>query len=756
MQDGRIPRRAPTVAMGCAALLAALAAPARAQTTLFSDDFNRTGSTLGSSWTVPYGSFTTNGGAAVSGTMTAAGAGNWAKVAASLPTSDYAVAATLTIPSSSLYSGVVARSSGSDFTSDLYAAQISSQGTVNLYRRNAWTWTQLGSAYAGILAGTPYALQLVTAGSQPVHLEAWVNGTRYLAVDDSSAGQIASGAPGMENFDGGVLYDSFGVSTLGTTSAGPVAFWKLDDGSGTLATDSSGNGQDLTVVDAAWTAGDIGGALAFDGIDDYAVRLSPSAALEPTAAVAVSAWVRPTATGVYGGEVVSMGDNYVLRVTTSGDMEFFIWSGGAWHWAISSGLNVMDGRWHHAVGQYDGSTVQVWVDGSLLATLAFQGPMQYGWGTGLYLGTHGNGSPNYRYTGAIDQVRIYPRALSSSEIAALYAEGAGSSSQPAGSVNVMSYGATGTGQTDDTAAFQQAAATGQPLWVPVPSARYLIHQAIHVTNSVIGQTGAAKPEIAMLNPDGTALKVMFVYDQVTDKASIVLSGLHLNGGWDGTSPIGEHSAAIHVASSSNVTIQDDYFENTGGDFVEVSGIDGDSTALYGNSSPSRNVSILDNAGDRPFRCSVAIISADGLTIGGNTFTKTNSYVSNIDIEPDPNGLDYAANVVIQNNVLNSPETQPTPNWIPNRPVIGFWHETEWGVASVGYAGSSIRIQGNSGRTVRTPDGLVRGIDLALYDRPGGFYVYDEWYQDGGTYAFDDTTGWNAWKSVSISGNAWTY
>ncbi len=44
-----------------------------------------------------------------------------------------------------------------------------------------------------------------------------------------------------------------------------VGWWKLDDGSGTVAVDSSGYGRDGTITNATWEAGKYGTALAFDG-----------------------------------------------------------------------------------------------------------------------------------------------------------------------------------------------------------------------------------------------------------------------------------------------------------------------------------------------------------------------------------------------------------------------------------------------------------------------------------------------------------
>lgn len=53
------------------------------------------------------------------------------------------------------------------------------------------------------------------------------------------------------------------------TSLPPVGYWKFDEGSGSIAHDSSGNGQDGTVYGAGWTEGISDKALQFDGVDDY-------------------------------------------------------------------------------------------------------------------------------------------------------------------------------------------------------------------------------------------------------------------------------------------------------------------------------------------------------------------------------------------------------------------------------------------------------------------------------------------------------
>lgn len=175
---------------------------------LFSDEFDRTGG-LGAGWRSWYGSHALDGARAVSGPPPIYG--NWAAVTPSPATSDYAVVATLSIPSGSLYSGIVARSRGSDFTSDLYTAQLSSSGTVNLYRRNGWTWTLLRSVGAGIQVDRFYVLELAATGSAAVHLEVWLDGVRLISHDDASSGRHTSGAAGIVSYGSGVRYEALRV-----------------------------------------------------------------------------------------------------------------------------------------------------------------------------------------------------------------------------------------------------------------------------------------------------------------------------------------------------------------------------------------------------------------------------------------------------------------------------------------------------------------------------------------------------------------
>ena len=209
-----------------------------------------------------------------------------------------------------------------------------------------------------------------------------------------------------------------------------VAYYRVDEIAGTSVWDSSRdwnptapNPSPLTLANgAAFVAGGhLTSAIQFDGIDDYAVNTAPDSSVHPTTAYALAAWVKLTQTDEGGGEVVSLGDNVGLRVDSDGNVRtWFSSAPGEWTQALTTDVNVLDGGWHLLVGTYNGASIQVWIDGVLKQSTAASGTVQYVNGTGLYVGTHGNGAPWFDYNGLIDEVRVYTHGLTSSDIATLF------------------------------------------------------------------------------------------------------------------------------------------------------------------------------------------------------------------------------------------------------------------------------------------------------------------------------------------------
>src|SRR4030095_10522659 len=97
-----------------------------------------------------------------------------------------------------------------------------------------------------------------------------------------------------------------------------VAYWKFDEGSGTSAADASGNGNTATLVNGpVWTAGRVGNALYFDGINDN-LTVPDSNSLDPSSSFTLSAWVNPASTFTDFRSILVKNYSYFLYANVAG------------------------------------------------------------------------------------------------------------------------------------------------------------------------------------------------------------------------------------------------------------------------------------------------------------------------------------------------------------------------------------------------------------------------------------------------------
>jgi hypothetical protein len=227
-----------------------------------------------------------------------------------------------------------------------------------------------------------------------------------------------------------VLFLTFATLMLAPASAyatfGLASEWLLDEGVGTVARDTSGAGLDGELGAGAaaprWVFGLDGLALRFDGDDE--VRMPDSTGLEPPR-LTVEAWVRSAGTPGAYRYVVSKGatacnaSSYGIYTGSTGGLAFYV--NGPSGYVVSAqapAAAVWDGRWHHAVGTYDGVTVRVFVDGAEIGS-GRPAPSSIAYGLpskNLRLGTY-RGDCDLPFTGEIDAVRIWNLALTRDEVA---------------------------------------------------------------------------------------------------------------------------------------------------------------------------------------------------------------------------------------------------------------------------------------------------------------------------------------------------
>jgi hypothetical protein len=226
------------------------------------------------------------------------------------------------------------------------------------------------------------------------------------------------------------LAGAFPASASAATNLG--AFWHLDESSGTVALDSSGNANHGTIDGAAHVAGKFGNALAFDGIDDK-VLIPESASLKP-AAVTVEGWVRSSTSPGPVRYIVAQGArtceaaSYGLYTGAGGGLAFYVSTDNATLFSVSpeAPATVWDGSWHHVAGTYDGAAVRLYVDGVQVGT-GTPTTISIGYGlpnpNGLLGSFGGTCDPELAYRGNLDEPRVWQRALSGQEIAASFAMG---------------------------------------------------------------------------------------------------------------------------------------------------------------------------------------------------------------------------------------------------------------------------------------------------------------------------------------------
>ncbi|MDG5997819.1 MAG: hypothetical protein E3K33_12885 [Candidatus Brocadia sp.] len=197
------------------------------------------------------------------------------------------------------------------------------------------------------------------------------------------------------------------------TTMDATALYNFNEESGTIATDSSGNGNNGTIYGASWTTGRSGDGLSFDGANDY-VNLGDPLSLQPNT-VSVSVWFKTTDSN--GIILRKRPYGYGLEVRSSGRISFWIYNSAATLFRAISPIAYNDNAWHHAVGVYDGSRVRLYIDSVQVAS-ASAGTICYTAG-GIAIGRDGNFNGSY-FSGLVDELGIYNRALSSQEISDLF------------------------------------------------------------------------------------------------------------------------------------------------------------------------------------------------------------------------------------------------------------------------------------------------------------------------------------------------
>ncbi len=202
---------------------------------------------------------------------------------------------------------------------------------------------------------------------------------------------------------------------------GLVAYYSLDatDIAGASVTDLTGNGNVASLTGSpASIPGEVGQALSFTGTE--ALNAGHGADLNILGPFSVSIWINPNSSGSAGYMPMTRGAYYQA-------------TGFGMHWgygslapictinqsiAVSSSVQMTAGAWNHVACVYDGATFAVYVNGVQTGDVANTVNPSALAGTDIIFGTPPDPTP---FLGGLDQIRIYSRALSAADVAAIVA-----------------------------------------------------------------------------------------------------------------------------------------------------------------------------------------------------------------------------------------------------------------------------------------------------------------------------------------------
>lgn len=225
---------------------------------------------------------------------------------------------------------------------------------------------------------------------------------------------------------GNVNFDALVNSEI---TSGLVGWFKFKEGTGTTTADSSGNGNNGTLINSpTWTTSNTGnGALNLSSAGLQRVDIGSGSSLNVTQ-ITISAWVK-VASGQTAMIVCKNYDGnslpYSLYVGTNG-------GGGAYN-GLSSYTNAAawkstnvvtdarDNTWHFICGTYDGLTFRYFIDSVQNATFVATGVLPTN-AENVSVGCYQ--IDNVYFNGLIADVRIYNRALTGTEIKTLFNNGA--------------------------------------------------------------------------------------------------------------------------------------------------------------------------------------------------------------------------------------------------------------------------------------------------------------------------------------------
>jgi hypothetical protein len=223
------------------------------------------------------------------------------------------------------------------------------------------------------------------------------------------------------------IYDAQSEGKCQTTCdpapSGLVSWWP---GEGN-PNDIIGGDNGTVVGTIGYASGKVGQAFSLNGASGY-VAIPDSPSMDSfTNSITVECWIKGNLLGAnpIWTWIVTKGNASWRLMATEGDDTVTFWASGVntpGNDGVYGTRNVNDGQWHHIAGVYDGANIFLYVDGTLDTSRPATGSI-FVTGSSVEIGYNSDAPGGNIFNGLIDEVSLYHRALSASEIQAIYLAG---------------------------------------------------------------------------------------------------------------------------------------------------------------------------------------------------------------------------------------------------------------------------------------------------------------------------------------------
>ena len=420
--------------------------------------------------------------------------------------------------------------------------------------------------------------------------------TVSLTVTDDRGGSATSESVVTTATDPGAPSDAYGSAVY---ALGPTLYWRLGETSPAGAADSGPLDHRGTYIGNVETG--VAGALA--GVANTAIATHPGAgqtgvvsadAFTNPTTFAIEAWFKTDSTS--GGKIVGFGSSNAgesfhfdrhVYMTNDGRVRFGAWTGSQQVVQSAPGFN--DDHWHHVVAQLSGAGQQLYVDGQLVDSSSNASAEDY---TGYWRVGGDNGWDGDTYwRGSVDEVAVYPAALTSDQVAAHHLLGAqGTTNTPptasfSNSVNGMDVGFDGSASSD--------------LDGPI---------AAYAWDFGDGATGSGATTTHTYANPGTYNVTLVVTDSEGDTAAISRSVVVER---QNQAPVADFSVSVNAL---NVTVDGGSSNDTDGTIASYAWTFGDGTVASGQS--------ITHAYAQPGSYDITLVVTDDQGAVSAPFTKT--------------------------------------------------------------------------------------------------------------------------------------